>query len=260
MIGTRLLRPAKAYSTLLLLAIISPPAVADGAAGRVVSTTGDVRVSNAGQVRALAKDDAVNVGDTLDTGNGRAQLRFADGGMVALKPGTQFRIDDYNYSGAEDGSEKSFFSLLKGGFRAISGAIGHHNPQTYHVKALVATIGIRGTAYQAELCNGDCADKKNGLHLQTDEGTINVFNDAGSLDVHSGQSAYVKDANSPPELAGSEPNQSDLDSNPVDDGFRAGENPVNLNAPPPPVVNEPPPPPPPTGEIGVSPSTGGPLN
>jgi hypothetical protein len=254
-----MLGPAKAYSMLLLLAIISPPAIAADAAGKVISTTGDVRVNSGGQTRSLAKDDAVNAGDTLDTGQGRAQLRFADGGMVALKPGTEFRIDDYNYAGSEDGSERSFFSLLKGGFRAISGAIGHRNPQTYHVKALVATIGIRGTAYQADLCRGDCGDKPDGLHLQTDEGTINVFNDAGSLDVNSGQNAYVKDAKTAPVLVGGNEPQSNLDSNPVDDGFRAGENPVNLNAPPPPPpVNEPPPPPP-TSEIGVSPSTGGPL-
>jgi hypothetical protein len=213
-------------------------------AGRVLSASGQVQAVDAsGQARALNKNDTVNAGDTLRTGEGRAQVHFADGGMIALNPGTQFRIDEYNYSGSEDGTERSIFSLLKGGFRAISGAIGHRNPQTYRVNATVATIGIRGTAFQALLCdvsdehNEQCRNRPDGLHTQTDEGTTFVFNDAGSLDVPSGRGAYVKDANTPPVYSDEGQDQGDLISNVIDDSaYRAGEN-INLQLPtPPPTV------------------------
>lgn len=51
----------------------------------------------------------------------------------------------------------AFFSLLKGGFRAVSGAIGKINHDDYQVATPVATIGIRGTDYLAVVCGPDCA-------------------------------------------------------------------------------------------------------
>ncbi|MDB5985474.1 MAG: hypothetical protein JWR16_527 [Nevskia sp.] len=57
---------------------------------------------------------------------------------------------------AEPGSH-AFFSLLKGGFRAVSGAIGKVKHEDYEVATPVATIGIRGTDYLAVLCDANCA-------------------------------------------------------------------------------------------------------
>jgi hypothetical protein len=218
---------------------------AEQAAGKVVSTSGSVQVVTAsGEARAVAKNDVINTGDTLDTGQGRAQVQFADGGLVALKPGTQFRIDDYNYQGAEDGTERSFFSLLKGGFRAISGSIGHRNPKSYRVKTLVATIGIRGTVYDGEYCEEECAGKPKGLHVSTVEGSVNVANEAGSVDVNAGQSAFVQDSTTPPALVENSGSEGDLgDSSIGEDPYKAGENinpgdivlPSTPEVPPPPI-------------------------
>lgn len=241
---------------LLVSAMIAAPVAADQAAGKVVSTSGEVQVVSVdGQARMAARNDVVNAGDTLATGDGRAQVQFADGGLVALKPGTQFRIDEYNYPGAADGTERSWFSLLKGGFRAISGSIGHRNPQSYRVRTLVATIGIRGTVYDGEYCEVDCGGKPKGLHVSTVEGTINVANEAGALDVGAGQSAYVQDASTPPVLAESENTQDELGNNTIgEDPYKAGENigPGDIILPSTP---EPPPPPPvdtPSGPLNES--------
>jgi hypothetical protein len=56
----------------------------------------------------------------------------------------------------EPGSH-AFFRLLKGGFRAISGAIGKVQHDDYEVATPVAVIGIRGTDYLAVLCDANCA-------------------------------------------------------------------------------------------------------
>lgn len=257
---------ARASLMAALLVTASGMAWAADSAGRVVSVTGQVQATGAdGQSRAVRKNDMVDTGDMLSTNDGRAQIHFRDGGVIALKPRTQFRIDEYNYAGSEDGSERSFFSLLKGGFRAISGAIGHKNRNAYRVQTAVATIGIRGTAYEADLCNNDCEGKENGLHETTDDGTTNLANRAGSLDVPAGKSAWVKDENTPPVLLEENGEGGPLDNlgeNPLDDpGFRAGENPVDFT--PPKIDPVPPPtpeiPPPSSGGGGViTPPTGGP--
>ena len=54
--------------------------------------------------------------------------------------------------------ESAFFRLLKGGFRAVSGLIGHTRREDYAVQTPVATIGIRGTDYEVRMCSGDCGD------------------------------------------------------------------------------------------------------
>jgi hypothetical protein len=55
------------------------------------------------------------------------------------------------------GVSRAFFSLVKGGFRAISGAIGKVNHGEYQISTPVATIGIRGTDYISVICDALCA-------------------------------------------------------------------------------------------------------
>lgn len=54
-------------------------------------------------------------------------------------------------------SQNAAFRLLRGGFRAVSGAIGKINKNEYKVSTSVATIGIRGTDYYVYLCDSACA-------------------------------------------------------------------------------------------------------
>jgi hypothetical protein len=58
---------------------------------------------------------------------------------------------------AQAGPSRAFFSLLKGGFRSVSGLIGKLNPDEYRVATPVATIGIRGTDYLVVVCDANCA-------------------------------------------------------------------------------------------------------
>ena len=77
------------------------------------------------------------------------QVALADGGLIAVRPNSQLKIDDYAYSGkADDSKNKSFFSLGKGTFRSITGAIGQNNKQAYRVNTPTATMGIRGTDHE----------------------------------------------------------------------------------------------------------------
>lgn len=133
--------------TLLLLT----NACAFAAAGRIQFVAGDAKILNDKQIeRAAKKGEVVDQGDTIVTSStGSLQVVLEDGGLLAVRPNTQLRIDAYVYSGKpDDKNNKSFFSLAKGAFRSITGVIGQTNKQAYRVSTPSATMGIRGTDHE----------------------------------------------------------------------------------------------------------------
>ena len=195
-------------------------------AAKVDFTVGEVAAVQAdGTRRPLVRGAEVSPGDTVDTGGGRAQLRFTDGAMVSLQPQTQFRIDSYEFRGQPDGSEKGFFSLLKGAMRTITGAIGKADRKAYRLDTAVATIGIRGTEYAVAYGNS--------ITVTTNSGLIEVCNSGGCLLVEAGQSAFVPDANTPPGYT--RRNALDPLTAPPENpspGFSSGSNPGSITPPP----------------------------
>ena len=199
-------------------------------AARVDFALGDVKALGPdGRSRSLAKGAEIASGETIDTGSGRAQVRFSDGAQVSLAPQTQFRIDDYQFSGKADGSEKGFFSLLRGAMRTITGLVGRSNRDNYKVSTTVATIGIRGTEYSVTYGNS--------INVTTGEGGVEVCNAAGCLILNSGETGYVPDSNTRPVLTDK---KAEIPPPPVQEGqlpgFVAGNdkdnegNPAALNA------------------------------
>lgn len=155
--------------------------------GKVVIKMGELNAVNRGSVRKLARNSSVLKGDTLKTSNNsHTQIRLKDGALISLRPNTEFRIADFRYNGSEDGTERGLFELIKGGFRTITGAIGHRNKQNYRVNTTVATIGIRGTHYGLVLCtDGSCtSDGTNladGLYGGVVDGAVVATNDSGEF-------------------------------------------------------------------------------
>jgi len=173
------------------LSAVYPVSGYAASAAQVDFAAGDVKaLAPDGRSRPLAKGAEIANGETIDTGSGRAQVRFTDGAQVSLAPQTQFRIDDYRFTGKADGSEKGFFSLLKGGLRTITGLVGRSNRENYKVTTTVATIGIRGTEYSVVYGNS--------INVTTGEGSNEVCNAAGCLILNSGETAYVADNNTQP--------------------------------------------------------------
>lgn len=182
-----------AFQTLILATLCQALYVSSAfaEAARVQFTAGDVTaIAKSGEQRQLVKGALVDTGDLIDTGTGRAQLRFTDGGYVSLQPQTQFRIEHYRFDGKVDGTERSWMSLLKGGLRTITGIIGRSNRQNYQVSTAVATIGIRGTEFTMQL--------DGGLRGSVGEGEIEVCNSTGCLGVLDGESYFVPSADSRP--------------------------------------------------------------
>jgi hypothetical protein len=125
--------------------------------GRVLVAAGDVRAVRAGREVPLQSTSPIEAGDRVRTGAAsNAQIRLTDESIVALRPETEFAFTDYRYAGKDDGSERAFFRLLKGGLRTITGLVGRRNHQNYRLETPTATIGIRGTHYVLVMCEQNC--------------------------------------------------------------------------------------------------------
>ena len=114
------------WAMVMLTTIITMPnAYAKDQAAIVIVAAGNVyAVDSKLKKRSLLRRSKVYVGDTLVTGNkGRVQVRFIDGAVVSLRPDSELNIQKYSY-GKSKSEEGSLMSLIKGGFRTITGAIG----------------------------------------------------------------------------------------------------------------------------------------
>ena len=171
------------FASTLVLTLFALTARAEPAA-HVEFVTGNVSISDrSNHTRPAEKGMALDQSETVMTNDGRAQIRFTDGGYFSLQPRTHFRIDEYCYSGSHDDADHVFLSLLKGGLRTISGLVGKRNRAAYRMTTPVATIGIRGTEY--------VLDVQSALYGHVAQGAIEVCNGAGCLIVPGGQAFFV---------------------------------------------------------------------
>ena len=175
--------------------------------GRVVLAAGETTALRQGQVVRLANGQPVQDRDVLRTGaSSNMQVRFDDDSYVSMRENSEIRIDQFKFTGG-NGDESAFFSLLKGGLRAVTGLIGQRDHDNYRMVTPTATIGIRGTDWAATLCQGDCVNPdgsraNDGLYgrvvgLSNGTNQITVTNESGpptTLGINS--NFYVKDRNS----------------------------------------------------------------
>lgn len=198
-------RVKASLSIALLAGLGGSPAFAVGeSAGKIIMALGEVAVVRGTQSIAGKRGVEVLAGDSISTGSAsNAQIRMNDGAVMALRPNTEFKVDEFTFSGQVDGREKVTLSLVKGGVRAVTGAIGRGNRDNLKVNAVVATVGIRGTGFNIVFCDAACRaaapSASEGLYAGVFEGKIAVANSAGSTDdLGVNRFAYVADATTAP--------------------------------------------------------------
>ncbi len=195
---------------LLLLAAgtLSGVVHAASAVGQVTHLSGTLTAKRAdGSVKLFAVKSEVQEGDTLSTEQDTyARIKFADGGEVVLRPGSQLKVAAYAFDQAKPQSDNIVLNMLKGGLRAVTGLVGKRNRDAVSFATTTATIGIRGTHFGALICQNDCGGiptvsgkpPENGLHLDVADGAIVVKNAAGEQVITSGEFGFVQNANTPP--------------------------------------------------------------
>jgi FecR protein len=176
-----------------------------GIAGHVMFVNGNVQITNSvAQTRILQKGDVVNESDTVITANdSSAQIKMRDGGYIVIRPDSQLKFDSFIFSGEEDGSERSFFSLLKGGIRAITGLIGQRNKKSYRITTPDSTIGIRGTDHETYVVTADsplAAVAPVGTYNKVNRGETTITTKKGMISVLPNQMGFAGSADQMPQL------------------------------------------------------------
>lgn len=167
---TRLSWRAAPWSALLLLMAVllgtSPATVRAQPAGEVEFVRGVAFAQTGVQLpRAMGKGLALREGDRLTTGEGAtAILKLADGTRMTLRPNSEMVVQVYKFAENASGDDNSMvLQLLRGGFRTITGLIAKGSPEAAKVQTTTATIGIRGTDFDARLCGQDCRDESSKI-------------------------------------------------------------------------------------------------
>jgi len=159
---------------LLLAMLLGCPAIALAApAGEVEFAKGvGATQATSGAPRILSQGVPIQPGDTVTMGsNSFAVLKMTDGTRMTLRPNTAIRFDQYAYQ--EPGKPDGFItSLFKGGVRMVTGLIAKSSPNAARLTTPTATVGIRGTDFDARLCSTDCAADASRIAQQS--GPANV--------------------------------------------------------------------------------------
>jgi hypothetical protein len=156
-------------------------AVEDTSIAQVIWVKGTVKATlGSAPPRVLARRSPLYAHDVLTTDtSGSGEVAFTDSSVLTLRESTEIRVDEYEFKKDPQGggTGKEVMSLVKGGFRTITGAIPKANPDSYQVNTPVATIGVRGTDYSAYY------SKEEGLMAKVFEGHVYVKNNQGLLEL-----------------------------------------------------------------------------
>jgi hypothetical protein len=164
---------------------VSGPSFAQRAQGYVQEVSGNVTGQvGTGQPAKVEKGQTLVNNATITTAaQSFAVLKFEDGTAVLLKENTSFQIQNYTYNPKAPENANAIFNLVRGGLRMITGLVTSRNRDALKVATPLATIGIRGTEFIAELVNP--------LFIQVVNGVISVTNGAGTVLFSIGQTAVV---------------------------------------------------------------------
>ena len=186
----------RSLCVILLLAVGCAEALAQNTSGQVMVVTGPVKSFDLqGRERVLQKGDTVAPGDRIVTSeNALVQLRMNDGGYLSVRAGTEMKIDQFVFDEKDQKKSSFLVSLIKGGFRSITGLIGKSNPDGYEIRTPGATIGIRGTdhepMYIPPAASGLPAGIAPGVYDKVNDGETFLRNEHGILPIKPGQVGF----------------------------------------------------------------------
>ena len=108
-----------------------------------------------GTSRIIGKGFPLLEGDVISTGDRSfAVFTLTDGTKMTLRPNSVFAIEHFL-----EAETSAVLKLFNSGFRALTGLIAKTDPKAYLVETPVATIGIRGTKFDARLCDANLNEK-----------------------------------------------------------------------------------------------------
>ena len=150
-----------AWRLMMLAAWALASALASAQSAGEVEFARGVGFAQAGEQtpRTLGKGLVLSVGDRLTTAEGAVVIiKLIDGTRMTLRPNTELVLQQYQFK--ESAPDNSMvLQMLRGGLRAITGLISKGSPDAAKIQTTTATIGIRGTDFDARLCAKDCSQE-----------------------------------------------------------------------------------------------------
>lgn len=180
-----MLRMTRFLAVLLGVASFAASGLVFAAVGYIYEFQGTVTAARGtGQPVPAQKNMNLENNTTVATGaKSFAVIKFEDGTVVVLKENTSFQIQNYSYNAKSPSQSYALFNMVRGGLRMITGVISAKNRDALKVATPIATIGIRGTEFLAELVNP--------LLVQVISGSVSLTNAAGVIIVNERQTATV---------------------------------------------------------------------
>ncbi|RTE85799.1 MULTISPECIES: FecR domain-containing protein [Gammaproteobacteria] len=170
-------------------------------AGQLLFTHGTVEITRNEETTSASRGEDLFNQDLLITGTASsAQIRFSDNSLIAVRPETEFLIENYAYDETNPENGRQSTQLIRGSLRAMTGAIGQARPENVEFKTPVATMGIRGTVLSiVHIPEGSGnSELASGTYLQVESGSVEVVNNSGAQLVNAGQTVYVENENTAP--------------------------------------------------------------
>lgn len=122
--------------------------------------------------RTLGKGLNLQEGDRITTADGAtAVVKLQDGTRMTVRPGSEMVLSQFKYR--QDAQDNSMvINMLRGGLRAITGLIAKSSPNAARIQTNTATIGIRGTDFDARLCSADCGNESRRISQAPKPNTV----------------------------------------------------------------------------------------
>jgi len=186
--------PCRTFLLVFLLAISQAANASDAkVAGVVDRIQGAAFANHRDTSENLIKGTVVLSGDRIVTGhNARVLLKMKDGALITLGADTEFVINEYRYS-RKDKQGSAALELVKGAFRAVTGAIGKLKERDFKVKTAAATIGIRGTDFWGGFHFSSALDVAllggKGIYIENAAGRVEISTIGDGTTVQNGETS-----------------------------------------------------------------------
>ncbi len=115
-------------------------------AGNIQFINGGVEILRGTETFSPARATLVNVGDLIRTSaDGNIHINMIDGAFLSLRPGSEMRVEKYEYNPMQTTVGDAVIGLIRGTLRTFTGEIVSRNRDRFKMRTAVATLGIRGS-------------------------------------------------------------------------------------------------------------------
>jgi ferric-dicitrate binding protein FerR (iron transport regulator) len=157
------------------IAALSTTAFAASDIGKATAITTSVTASLASASTTLKSGDDVFQDQIITTdAKGVGQFTFRDGTKLAVGPGSVLVLDNFVYE-SDTSKARVVINLTEGALRFMTGKANH---DAYEIVTPVATIGVRGTAFDVY------ANLQGEMALAMIDGTVEVCPKGGACRLH----------------------------------------------------------------------------